>query len=167
MYLSKLFNSQRSFSAKAFAGQTPLGVFKHLEKEAVELEEDPSDLLEWADCFILTIDGAMRSRPTVASPEWCAIRTTEAMREKSKLVTRVRSIESFKAYLNEFPSDDLDSPHAWTYLTAILVNLAGHYGISPQQLYNVVERKIDINKSRKWGAVDPNNPDQPIHHIEE
>lgn len=34
---------------------------KHLEKEAREAAANPFDLEEWADCFMLTIDGAKRS----------------------------------------------------------------------------------------------------------
>lgn len=165
MVLAKIFNEQRTFSLKAFEGQTTLGVFRHLEKEILEVIAKPTDLHEWADCFILTIDGAMRSKPTVASPEWCALRTNEAMREKSKLVTRVRNIEDFKKHVDEVPSFDIDSPHMWTYLSAMVVNAATHSGITASALFDAVREKIEVNKSRTWGKVDPANPDQPIHHI--
>ncbi|ANO57559.1 hypothetical protein [Vibrio phage vB_VhaS-a] len=165
MVLTRVFEEQRAFSLQAFEGQTPLGVFRHLEKEIDELLADPQDLNEWADCFILSMDGVMRSKPTVASPEWCALRTQEAIREKSKLVTRIRDIDAFKRHVNDVPTIDTDSPHMWTYLIAMIVNAASVAGISAHTLLKAVNDKIVINKSRKWGKVDPANPDQPIHHI--
>ena len=36
------------------------GTLTHLEKEIQEVREDPDNLIEWADCIILAIDGALR-----------------------------------------------------------------------------------------------------------
>ncbi len=37
------------------------GCAAHLAKEAEEVKDNPSDILEWADCFMLLVDGARRS----------------------------------------------------------------------------------------------------------
>ena len=37
------------------------GCAAHLIKEAEEAKNTPNDVLEWADCFMLLVDGARRS----------------------------------------------------------------------------------------------------------
>lgn len=44
---------------RSFVG--PIGPLKHLAKEAVEAQEAPDDLSEYADCFMLIIDAARRA----------------------------------------------------------------------------------------------------------
>lgn len=52
---------QYDWSEKTFGPGFRSGVFRHLEKELVETEQDPDEVTEWADLLILTFDGAMRS----------------------------------------------------------------------------------------------------------
>jgi hypothetical protein len=40
------------------------GVLAHIDKELVEIREDPSDITEWIDLAILAFDGAYRSGAT-------------------------------------------------------------------------------------------------------
>jgi hypothetical protein len=42
-------------------GRGPLGPLDHLKKEIVEITEDPTDLKEWIDAIILSIDGFLRA----------------------------------------------------------------------------------------------------------
>lgn len=51
--------SQATFGTDAERG--PLGALKHLEKEAREAQADPTDVAEYADCLILTLDAARRA----------------------------------------------------------------------------------------------------------
>lgn len=53
---------QREWSTETFGpGGRPLGVLDHIEKELVEVREDPTDLGEWVDVIILAFDGAWRA----------------------------------------------------------------------------------------------------------
>jgi hypothetical protein len=38
-------------------GRGPLGPLNHIEKEIVEIKEDPTDLKEWIDLIIIGMDG--------------------------------------------------------------------------------------------------------------
>jgi hypothetical protein len=53
---------QREWSGKTFGpGSRAQGVVDHIRKELIEIEQDPSDLMEWIDVVILALDGAWRS----------------------------------------------------------------------------------------------------------
>lgn len=50
------------FSYHTFGpGRRTKGVLDHIRKEIKEVEENPTDLEEWVDLIILSIDGAWRS----------------------------------------------------------------------------------------------------------
>lgn len=59
-----LYN-QRVFSIRTFGppgqGQKPEGVLRHIEKEVRELRVDPTNLEEWVDMMLLSMDGAIKS----------------------------------------------------------------------------------------------------------
>lgn len=62
MPLLKLLQEQRQFSVATFGPEPRLaGVLDHLEKELAEVQEATGDVMEWADCFLLCIDGSMRA----------------------------------------------------------------------------------------------------------
>ena len=44
------------WTAEQFAGQPLSGKFAHLRKEINELEKEPKDVMEYADCYMLLID---------------------------------------------------------------------------------------------------------------
>lgn len=44
------------WTAEQFKGQPLSGKFAHLRKEIAELEANPSDLMEYADCYMLLVD---------------------------------------------------------------------------------------------------------------
>lgn len=52
---------KREFSARTFGPQALSGVIDHIRKELVEVEADPSDLGEWVDVIMLSLDGAWRA----------------------------------------------------------------------------------------------------------
>jgi hypothetical protein len=55
-------HGQRQFSLKTFGpGARTKGVLDHIRKELAEIEEDPSDVTEWADLLLLALDGAWRA----------------------------------------------------------------------------------------------------------
>lgn len=52
---------QLGFSLRTFGpGARTQGVLDHINKELKEIEDDPSDMEEWADLVILAFDGALR-----------------------------------------------------------------------------------------------------------
>jgi hypothetical protein len=52
---------QRAWSLETFGPGRHLGVIDHIEKELVEVREDPTDLGEWVDVILLGFDGAWRA----------------------------------------------------------------------------------------------------------
>lgn len=56
---------QSAWSACTFGpGTRAKGVVAHIRKELIEIEADPTDLIEWIDVVILALDGAWRSGAT-------------------------------------------------------------------------------------------------------
>jgi hypothetical protein len=53
---------QRAFSLVTFGpGARTKGVCDHIRKELGEIEEDPTDIMEWVDVILLALDGAWRA----------------------------------------------------------------------------------------------------------
>ncbi len=64
MLLEHLSMQQSEWSQKTFgtdAERGPVSALKHLEKEAKEAYENPTDEMELADCFLLILDAARRA----------------------------------------------------------------------------------------------------------
>jgi len=55
------FQEMRNWSEITFGEDDGTGTAKHLAKEALEAAENPKDIMEWADCLMLTTDGAYRA----------------------------------------------------------------------------------------------------------
>lgn len=51
--------SRRTFGDDSKRG--PLGALKHLEKEAREAQNAPTDIIEYADCLLLLLDASRRA----------------------------------------------------------------------------------------------------------
>ncbi len=51
--------SQATFGTDLLRG--PIGPLKHLAKEAAEAQENPTDVMEFADCLFLTLDASRRA----------------------------------------------------------------------------------------------------------
>jgi len=53
---------QKTFSEKTFGpGNRTNGVLDHIRKELLEIEKSPTDLFEWVDVILLSLDGAWRA----------------------------------------------------------------------------------------------------------
>lgn len=62
--LYALWKSQSAWSQATFGSDNvrgPIGVLKHLEREAREAQAAPDDAAEYADCLLLILDAARRS----------------------------------------------------------------------------------------------------------
>ena len=88
-------------------GRGPLGPLNHIEKEIVEIKEDPTDLKEWIDLIILGIDGFLRAggKKTMLLPMLFAKQLTNAARnwpewrgsDPTKAIEHVRTPEELAA----------------------------------------------------------------------
>lgn len=61
--LDELIRDQAIWSQATFGPDTergPVGALRHLAKEAIEAAENPDDLEEYADCFLLILDAMRR-----------------------------------------------------------------------------------------------------------
>ena len=65
------------FSEKTFPGATPRSKALHLSEEAKEAAADPDDIIEWADCLILLLDGARKSGFSAADIHAAALKKLE------------------------------------------------------------------------------------------
>jgi hypothetical protein len=60
--LVTMLTAQREWSRKTFGPGTRLaGILQHIEKELVEIRDEPHDISEWIDVVILALDGAWRA----------------------------------------------------------------------------------------------------------
>lgn len=60
--LAAFYDAKARWSIETFGpGDRYAGVVAHIRKELIEIEADPSDLVEWCDVILLAMDGAMRS----------------------------------------------------------------------------------------------------------
>jgi hypothetical protein len=62
--LNKLAEDHAIWSQTTFGDDNergPIGPLKHLEKEAKEVQENPTDISEYADCFLLILDSSRRA----------------------------------------------------------------------------------------------------------
>ncbi len=65
--LWSLANDQAKWSQATFgtdAERGPIGALRHLEKEAREAAENPTDRSEYADCLLLILDASRRAGMT-------------------------------------------------------------------------------------------------------
>lgn len=67
MTLRTYLERQREWSLRIFgAGRRTIGITRHIEKELLEIQEQPDDLTEWIDVMILAFDGYWRHGGQVA-----------------------------------------------------------------------------------------------------
>ncbi len=65
--IRQLWDDHAEWSQETFGSDTelgPIGALKHLQKEADEAMDDPSDVMEYADMLLLLIDSARRAGHT-------------------------------------------------------------------------------------------------------
>jgi hypothetical protein len=62
--MQQFWDAHANWSRATFgndAERGPVGPLKHLQKEAAEAIESPKDVLEFADCLLLTLDATRRA----------------------------------------------------------------------------------------------------------
>lgn len=60
--LADYIQDHAEWSFRTFGpGRRTKGLTAHIRKELIEVEKEPTDLMEWVDIMILAIDGAVRA----------------------------------------------------------------------------------------------------------
>lgn len=74
--------NQAQWSNKTFVGQELSGKFAHLRKEVDELEADPRDIMEYADCYSLLVDIAAKNNIFLSDIHYAAIKKLEINKKR-------------------------------------------------------------------------------------
>ena len=70
------------FTDKTFGQSTPRAKALHLSEEALEAAADPQDIIEWADCTILLLDGIRKAGYTTEDLFQAVLRKMEINRNR-------------------------------------------------------------------------------------
>ncbi len=73
---------QHQWAKETFKGQPLSGKFAHLRREIKELEDDPTDLMEYADCYSLLADIAAKNDIYLSDIHSAAIRKLEINKKR-------------------------------------------------------------------------------------
>jgi len=80
--------------------------------------------------------------------------------------TPLSSLAKCHEELKEIANDILEGirePEEYADALMCLFDSAGRYGITPQQIFEAFETKLEINKARKWKK----NPNNTYSHIKQ
>lgn len=75
--LQKLQDDIGLFTDRIFPAATARSKALHLSEEAKEAAADPADIIEWADCMILLLDGARKAGFTTEDIHHAVLRKME------------------------------------------------------------------------------------------
>lgn len=161
--IRQLLQAQREFSVKAFGTHSiTTGVHAHLLEEINEVSLDPEDLSEWADCFILALDGAHRTGKPL---DYIAIRINEIIKQPGATLTHINKLSKFKALVTGADEQQINSVDTWCYYAvAILRIMEKETTYRAPELYAAVEAKQAANMARDWGNHSEQDPSKPINH---
>lgn len=161
--LRQLVEAQREFSVKAFGDHNiTSGVHAHLLEEIKEVRLDPQDLTEWADCFILALDGAHRTGTPLA---FIATRINELIKKPTVGMLEINSLNTFEAMVIKCGEDSIGYCETWCYFAALLVRvMERETTFYIPELYAAVEKKQAANMARDWGDHSEQDPSKPINH---
>lgn len=94
--LESFWNQQAAWSQATFgldSERGPSGPLKHLAKEAIEAQKNPTDIMEYVDCLFLVFDSARRAGFTYAEIRDSAFQKLE-INQKRKWQTPSKSDEA-------------------------------------------------------------------------
>ena len=169
--------AQIQFSDATFGpGQRTTGVLAHIRKELDEIREDPTDLVEWIDVVLLSLDGARRAGHAAfdlvtswpSGPLFDAERRLEAQFELGRSWFGANAapqdvvplIEDRLKHLESNP-EDLE---AWLGVTSLAFEGGRRAGGSPAVLLVTLEGKFARNQKRTWPDWRTHQLDEPMCH---
>ena len=80
--MDKLQKALYEWASNQFKGQSISGKFSHLRKEINELEEDQTDVMEYADCYMLLMDIASNNNILLSDIHAAAKRKLEINKKR-------------------------------------------------------------------------------------
>ena len=150
--IEELFEHQKKWSAETFGDHLdPSGVIDHIHKEIEEIRAAPDDPEEWADLFILAMDGLWRS-----GREFNQKQLEMTMTEFSPAILGVHDTLRRVG----FALDRSDYIFIMAVASCMLLNI----GILPR---NVVHAKQQKNAARKWPDKSTVDITKAIEHVSE
>lgn len=165
MELITLLNEQREFSWMAFGPKPRLaGVHEHLSKELEELIAAPKDLSEWADCLLLSFDGAMRAG---AKPQelvdYMGLEDIEGSREVYR--GSWHDLRRDVGYLKS--CNHLGYWKAWSIIAVKFLVAATRQELRVDEVLQAARDKLEVNKQRSWPDWRTLPENQAIEHIKQ
>lgn len=156
MKLLQLLAGQYQFILKTFGEQALSGVKAHLEKELQEVKANPSDVMEWADCFLLSIGGAMRAGEG-------AEQVNEYLRDvcsQPKAHPHAIQIDDLLEEVVEMDASRWQDWATMAFRVAIASTQHGH-----ENVMLAAAEKLAINKARHWPDWKAQPLDGAIEHV--
>ncbi len=161
--LIKLLTEQKKFSLSTFGPKPRLiGVHEHLTKELEELIAQPNDLTEWADCLLLSFDGAMRAG---AKPQEL-VNYLGLAREDIKAAEyrgRWHELRRDVAYMKSL--NHLEVWKAWGLIIYKFLVVADKNGFSIEEVLEAAALKLEVNKKRDWPDWKTIPENKAIEHV--
>jgi len=160
MTLLELLQEQRKFSLSAFGPEPRLeGVLDHLKKELQEVQAATLDVTEWADCFLLGIDGAMRAG---GHEDWIDSHMMGGDVPAALVWKNAFDVQTLQNEAGGLTKTLNSWPH-WSRVTCMILLAAYQHG--HVNLIQAAAEKLEINKARSWPDWRTVPADRAIEHI--
>lgn len=143
-----------------FDGRGPLGPRDHIKKEMKEIYEDPTDLKEWIDVIILSIDGMLRSG---APLEFIPMLLSDAYLHGDVKYPKktIREVET----AIDTVSDEPEHHAFWAGMVASAVGGYVGAGGKMTELLDMFFAKQEKNSLRNWPEWRGSDPTKAIEHV--
>ena len=157
----EMFEAQREWSSDTFgAEQNATGVIDHIKKELAEILESPTDAEEWADLFILAMDGLWRSGNELDVSYFDGLGAFSTL--KNEPVGELLDLANNKVYWLRASEQSQSAQRAWIELMSIA---AWGISICGGRYFEAVPEKQAKNRARDWPAREDQDPTKAIEHI--
>lgn len=148
---------QRLFSLATF-GNTTLDRLtrnlNHIKSELLEINEQPSNIEEWADLLLIAIDSFWRTGGI-------ALRIYN--RELKEIASYYRDTLAIAEHIDHI-SQAIEMPEVYDMLIRMTVAAAYANGHEPHQLHDAALAKIEKNRRRAWTPIEQLAPGEPQQH---
>ena len=142
-------------------GRGPLGPLDHIKKELKEIEEDPSDLKEWIDLIILSIDGMLRAG---ASPGAVLMLYPEPY-SHGKEIYPTEAMEDVIDYVHIPLTATPDSVPMWAGMVVSAIGGFLASGGKQTDVLPMLFAKQTKNSLRNWPEWRGSDPTKAIEHV--
>ena len=142
-------------------GRGPLGPLDHALKEVEEIAADPTDIVEWIDAIILTIDGYFRADGEAEVLKLERVAYLASVEYQSW----PRALSDLKDTLTKLLSDPT-SHELWRH--AIFLSIVGYVQLnegSTNELLMQLFAKQRKNFNRTWPDWRQQDPNKAVEHV--